>query len=72
MFMKFSSGFTSRDRRKLDRFAVIPEDVSRVARCPKCGGGGSLRFGEGDWLEDAVWCVYCGWRPGARLGGGPL
>jgi len=69
--VRYSSSFTSRDRRSLERVSVISDDVSGVMSCPKCGGDRSLRFGEGSWLEDAVWCVYCGWRPGAKLGGGP-
>ena len=69
--MKYSSGFRSRYQRRLSRVAVIPEDVSRVTSCPKCGGGRSLRIGEGNWLSDALWCVYCGWRPGAKLAKDP-
>tara|TARA_B110000285_G_scaffold234350_1_gene310986 strand:+ start:1255 stop:1356 length:102 start_codon:yes stop_codon:yes gene_type:complete len=28
---------------------------------------GLLTYGRGDQFEDAVSCIYCGWRPGAKL-----
>jgi len=65
--MRYSSGFTARDQRELAKTAVIPLDISRVTSCPKCGGVLGLRLGEGNWLTDSMWCVYCGWRPGSRL-----
>ena len=55
------------EQRKLAKTAVIYEDISGVVSCPKCGGGCGLRLGEGNWLTDSMWCVYCGWRPGSRL-----
>jgi hypothetical protein len=55
------------EQRKLAKTAVIYEDSSGVTSCPKCAGASGLRFGEGNWLTDSMWCVYCGWRPGSRL-----
>jgi len=55
------------EQRKLAKTAVISDDVSGVTSCPKCGGDSGLRLGEGNWLTDSMWCVYCGWRPGSRL-----
>lgn len=55
------------EQRELERTAVIYEDTSRVTSCPKCAGASGLRLGEGNWLTDSMWCVYCGWRPGSRL-----
>jgi hypothetical protein len=65
------SSFTFRDRLRLSKTAVISDDVSGVVSCPKCGGACGLRLGEGNWLTDSMWCVYCGWRPGSRLGEAP-
>ena len=55
------------EQRKLAKTAVIYEDISGVVSCPKCGGACGLRLGEGNWLTDSMWCVYCGWRPGSRF-----
>jgi len=54
-----------RDQWELAKSSVIVEDVSGLESCPKCAG--ILRWGEETWLEDVVWCLYCGWRPVARL-----
>jgi len=58
---------TSSEHRKLNKAVVIPEDTSRITSCPKCAGLSGLRLGEGNWLTDSMWCVYCGWRPGSFL-----
>jgi predicted RNA-binding Zn-ribbon protein involved in translation (DUF1610 family) len=59
--------FTARDQLRLAKSLVIVEDISEIESCPKCGG--ILRWGKDELLEDAVSCVYCGWRPVARLVG---
>jgi hypothetical protein len=53
------------ERRQIARLDVIVEDVSKVESCPKCAG--ILRWGRDTRYEDAVSCLYCGWRPSARL-----
>ena len=63
--MRFTSSL--KDQRELAKSSVVVEDVSGLESCPKCSG--VLRWGEGTWLEDVVWCLYCGWRPVARLVG---
>lgn len=57
----------SRGQRELAKSVVVTEDISLISICPKCGGGLGLRLGEGDWLVDSMWCVYCGWRPGSYV-----
>ena len=53
------------DAKRLSRSDVIVEPTSHLVCCPKCSGvlveGGDIR------LEDLLWCVHCGWRPGAKL-----
>lgn len=65
--MSRSYVFKESDRRRMDKSPVIREDISRISSCPKCGGGLGLRLGEGNWLTDSMWCVYCGWRPGSYV-----
>ena len=59
------TGDTRGDQKRLRMSAVIVEDVSGLESCPKCAG--ILRWGQDTRLEDVVSCVYCGWRPGARV-----
>ena len=51
--------------KRLSKRQVIVEDTSHITACPKCAG--ILRWGEDSRYEDAVLCVYCGWRPSAKL-----
>ena len=44
---------------------VIAEDISQITTCPKCQG--VLKWGQDTRYEDAVSCVYCGWRPSAKV-----
>ena len=59
-------GYTKDEQKKLSKHDVIVEDTSQVTACPKCQG--ILKWGNDTRLEDKVWCVYCGWRPSARVG----
>lgn len=59
------NGYTVADQRRIARIDIIAEDISEIKNCPKCKG--VLRWGEDSRLEDAVSCVYCGWRPSAKL-----
>ena len=61
--MRFTSSLM--DQRELAKSSVGVEDVSGLERCPKCAG--ILRGGQDTRREDVVSCVYCGWRPGARV-----
>lgn len=57
--------FTQQDQQKIARMPVVKEDISQITACPKCEG--ILKWGEDTRLEDKVSCVYCGWRPSAKL-----
>ena len=57
--------FTRQDQLQTARMQVLREDISKLQACPKCAG--ILRWGKDSRLEDAVSCVYCGWRPSAKL-----
>ena len=59
------AGYTSDDQKRISKMDVIADDTSQITSCPKCAG--LLTYGRGDHLEDAVSCVYCGWRPSARM-----
>ena len=59
------AGYTSDDQKRISKMDVIADDTSQISSCPKCAG--LLTYGRGDHLEDAVSCVYCGWRPSARM-----
>ena len=58
-------GYTVDDQKQISKMDVIADDVSEIKSCPKCTG--LLTYGRGDHLEDAVSCIYCGWRPSARM-----
>jgi len=60
------NGYTRGEQKRLSMRNVITEDTSQVTACPKCQG--VLKWGDDTRLEDKVWCVYCGWRPSARVG----
>mgnify|MGYP001579276776 FL=1 len=51
-------------KKAVSQMEVITEDVTGITNCRKCEG--ILRWGEDSRLDDAVSCVYCGWRPSAR------
>ena len=53
------------EQRRIAKLDVIVEDVSGIESCPKCEG--ILRWGQDTRLEDVVSCIYCGWRPSAKL-----
>ena len=59
------AGYTVDDQKRLSKMDVIADDTSQITSCPKCMG--LLTYGRGDQFEDAVSCIYCGWRPGAKL-----
>jgi DNA-directed RNA polymerase subunit M/transcription elongation factor TFIIS len=59
-------GYTRGEQVELAKHEVEVEDTSEMKVCPKCSG--ILKWGNDTRLEDAVWCVYCGWRPSARVG----
>ena len=61
--MRYTSSL--RDQRALATAVIHVEAVSGLESCPKCAG--ILRWGQDTRLEDVVSCVYCGWRPGARV-----
>ena len=60
-----SNSYTVADQRRIARIDIIAEDITGITNCPKCEG--ILRWGEDSRLEDAVSCIYCGWRPSARM-----
>jgi len=57
--------FTVADQKRISQLEVIAEDVSDITNCRKCKG--ILKWGEGSRLDDLVSCVYCGWRPSAKI-----
>tara|TARA_R110000823_G_scaffold230263_2_gene357200 strand:+ start:339 stop:665 length:327 start_codon:yes stop_codon:yes gene_type:complete len=59
------AGYTVDDQRRLSKIDVIADDVSEITSCPKCEG--KLQWAKESVLQDAVSCIYCGWRPGAKL-----
>jgi len=59
-------GYTRGEQVELAKHEVEVEDTSKMKTCPKCSG--RLLYGAGDFFEDAVACLYCGWRPSARVG----
>ena len=58
-------GYTRGEQAELAKHEVEVEDTSEMKVCPRCSG--ILKWGEDTRLEDAVSCVYCGWRPSARV-----
>ncbi len=62
---RHTHGYTVEDRKRISKIDVIADDVSEIKSCTKCTG--LLTYGRGDHLEDAVSCIYCGWRPSARM-----
>jgi len=58
-------GYTVADQRQLAKIDIVAEDTSQISNCPKCKG--VLKWGKDTRYEDAVSCVYCGWRPSAKL-----
>ena len=57
--------YTKADQKRISEMDVITDDFTGITNCPKCKG--ILNWGEGDKLEDLVSCVYCGWRPSAKV-----
>ena len=57
--------FTRQDQLLIARMPVVKEDTSKLTACPRCEG--ILKWGEDSRLDDLVSCVYCGWRPSARM-----
>ena len=57
--------FTRADQKRISQMDVVTEDITGITNCPKCEG--ILRWGEDSRLDDAVSCVYCGWRPSATV-----
>ena len=62
---KMARGDQKRWMRALAKSDVIVEDVSGIESCPKCEG--ILRWAVDIRYEDVVSCLYCGWRPSAKL-----
>jgi predicted RNA-binding Zn-ribbon protein involved in translation (DUF1610 family) len=60
-----SNGYTVADQRRIAKLEVTVEDTSQITACPKCAG--ILKWGKDSRHEDAVSCIYCGWRPSAKL-----
>ena len=57
--------FTKQDQQRIAQMQVVTEDISGITNCPKCEG--ILKWGEDSRLDDKVACVYCGWRPSAKV-----
>ena len=57
--------YTIGEQRRIAKLDVIVEDVSGIESCPKCEG--ILMWGRDIRYEDVVSCLYCGWRPRAKL-----
>lgn len=57
--------YTVADQRQLAKTEIIKEDISQITACPKCKG--ILRWSNDSRLEDEVACLYCGWRPSAKM-----
>ena len=65
MDTKAKNGYTIAEQRQIAKRDVIAEDTSKLTACPRCEG--ILKWGEDSRLDDLVSCVYCGWRPSARM-----
>ena len=59
-------GYTRGEQKRLSKHDVIVEDTSNMTACPKCEG--KLQWADESVLQDAVYCLYCGWRPSAIVG----
>jgi hypothetical protein len=57
--------FTKADQKQIAQMEVVTEDISGIKNCPKCEG--ILKWGEDNRQDDLVSCVYCGWRPSAKV-----
>ena len=57
--------FTRAEQKRISQMDVVSEDISGIKNCPKCKG--MLRWGEDSRLDDLVSCIYCGWRPSAKV-----
>jgi|TARA_R110000822_G_scaffold258958_1_gene384116 hypothetical protein len=57
--------FTKADQKRISQMEVVTEDITGITNCPKCEG--ILKWGEDSRLDDKVACVYCGWRPSAKV-----
>ena len=60
-------GYTRGEQKRLSKHDVIVEDTSNMTACPKCSG--VLIHGNNNRLEDGLYCLSCGWRPSAIVGG---
>ena len=57
--------YTKIEQNKIAKRPVVQQDITGLTQCPKCDG--RLRFGIGNEIEDALSCIYCGWRPNAQV-----
>lgn len=57
--------YTKDEQIALSKRPVIQEDISGITECPRCNG--RLHIGIGNEIEDALSCIYCGWRPTAKV-----
>ena len=57
--------FTKADQKRISQMDVVTEDITGIKNCPRCEG--ILRWGEDSRQDDLVSCVYCGWRPSAKV-----
>ena len=57
--------YTRSEQLRIARSPVVHEDTTGLEKCPKCTG--PLYLGAGNEYEDALSCVYCGWRPSATV-----
>ena len=57
--------YTKHDQLRIAKADVVTENTVDLKKCPKCDG--RLHFGAGNEIEDALSCIYCGWRPNARI-----
>ncbi len=57
--------YTKVEQNNIARRPVVQQDTKGLTQCPKCQG--RLHFGVGNEIEDALSCIYCGWRPSAKV-----
>ncbi len=56
------------EREAVSKMNVLPDSTDKLKACPNCKAqSGWKRIGQGNEYEDAMSCVYCGWRPNAKM-----
>tara|TARA_A100001037_G_C14679655_1_gene426758 strand:+ start:276 stop:470 length:195 start_codon:yes stop_codon:yes gene_type:complete len=59
---------TKLEAEAISKMDVIPDNTSRITKCPNCKAKQGWKVIGGDnAYEDALSCFYCGWRPNAKV-----